>query len=61
MTPVCWHGDCDAELEAVDGAWQCPNGHRLRRYEDLTQRTRDRITYMQTDPGMLRRYFGDTR
>lgn len=58
-TPTCWIGDCDATLEVVDGSWQCPEGHRLRRYEDLNPWVRDHIEVMQPDPTMHARYFGD--
>lgn len=56
-TLTCWVGECDAELEVVDGAWQCPQGHRLRRYEDLNPWVRDHIELMQPNPAMWNRYF----
>lgn len=59
MTPLCWHPDCDAELVDVDGRWTCPEGHRLRQYEDLNPWLRDHIDYLQPDPSMHRRFFGD--
>ena len=53
--------ECGAALEWRDGRWHCPEGHPLRQYGDLSKRTRDRITYTQTDPSMHRRFFGDPR
>lgn len=55
----CWHDECGAELQWINHRWVCPEGHRLRRYEDLNPWVRDHIEYMQTDPAMHRRYFGD--
>lgn len=67
----CWYveasadgesGDvCGATLAWIDGAWVCPHGHPLRRYEDLSPWVREHVEFLQTDPAMHARYFDPER
>lgn len=48
---------CEAELVVVDGEYACPEGHRLARWSDLTQWTRDHIAFTENSPASLRDIF----
>lgn len=53
---MCWVGDCDADLEAVNGWWRCPKGCQLR---DVSPWVLDHIRLMSAAPDRIPRYFGD--